>query len=610
MSIEAALAGLLGLAVLLASARLILWQLRAPAQAHARWWRLAALLALQPLCAALLYCVFLPPTLPGEAGTLIVATAATRSVPSASGDALVALPEAPDLPGAERIPDLATALRRHPGTRRLRIVGAGLEPRDRDAAAGLALDFDPPELPRGLVRLDSPARVAPGTVFRVGGRANGLAGGSVELIDPAGRRVDLRPLAGAGDFIVTGTARVPGLALFTLRLRDGRTLVSETEVPIETVAEPAPRLLLLGGAPGPDLKYLRRWASDSGLALHSQFNAGGGIQLGDPPLALNAATLRGFDLVVLDERSWAELGNAQRGALIAALRDGLGVLLRVTGPVPEAMRSQWRALGFALSGGADTATVKLPPEAVDADARAARRGPLSAGEDGDAPELTRFTTRVTGNDTVPLLRDATGAVLASWRGAGRGRIGIWIAADSYALILSGRADRYGEWWSTAFATLARARADATPSIDAQPRAGQRIVFCGIGAEPGILSPAGATTRLLADPASAGCAAYWPDRPGWHRVQWRDTANAARARPFFVHASDTLPGIRAAELREATLRLANALATAPAQEGTRRRGPAWPWLLAWLLASAVLWWFERARIGKAAADSPDLGLAPS
>jgi hypothetical protein len=27
------------------------------------------------------------------------------------------------------------------------------------------------------------------------------------------------------------------------------------------------------------------------------------------------------------------------------------------------------------------------------------------------------------------------------------------------------------------------------------------------------------------------------------------------------------------------------------------GPRWPWLLAWLLLSAALWWLERSRAGR-------------
>ena len=160
----------LALVVVVSVARLLAQHWRASSAQRARPWRFALLLVAQPVCATLLYCVLLPPTTPGEAGTLVVATAgATLSDLGAGqgGDAAVALPEAPPLRDVERVPDLATALRRHPGMQRLRIVGAGLEARDRDAVRGLALDFRPAPLPRGLAELDAPSDVVAGNAVRI-----------------------------------------------------------------------------------------------------------------------------------------------------------------------------------------------------------------------------------------------------------------------------------------------------------------------------------------------------------------------------------------------------------------------------------------------------------
>jgi hypothetical protein len=122
------LAVVLALVVVVSIARLFLQHRRtAPAQ-HSRSWRLPVLVLAQPVVATLLYLALLPPTKPGEAGTLVVATAGATSAKIGAGqggDAIVALPEAPHLAGIERAPDLATALRRHPGMQRVRIVGAG-----------------------------------------------------------------------------------------------------------------------------------------------------------------------------------------------------------------------------------------------------------------------------------------------------------------------------------------------------------------------------------------------------------------------------------------------------------------------------------------------------
>lgn len=618
------LAGLLVLAVVLAWARLLWWQRKAPADSRASGWRLALLLVLQPICATLLYFTLQPPTAPTEAGTLVVATAQATSTQLVQqpGDSLIALPEAPALTGVDRAPDLATALRRHPGTQRLRIVGVGLEARDREAVRGVSLSFQPPALPRGLIRLNSPTRVAPGAAFTVGGQANGMESGWVELIDPAGQRTDISALGKTGDFTLQGSARVPGLALFTLRLRDTqRKLLEEVEVPVWTAADPAPRLLFLAGAPGPEMKYLRRWANDAGLSLHTQISVGGGVELGDAPMVLNAASLQRFDLAILDERSWAALGASERAALLAAVRGGLGVLLRVTGPLPESTRRQWQALGLSVSSGADSTPVRLAFEDTDEEAVRARRGagtrdamPITEGEASDPSDLTRRSVRIDAVDATPLLRDGKGNVLASWRAEGRGRIAVWTLTDSFRLTLTGHADRYGELWSQTLATLARPQAGSTPRIGPLPREQRRMVLCGLGDQPRVIAPDGNLTTLLPDPVTGAsrCAAYWPQQSGWHQLLHTDTVVEGDTEaeespwPFFVYANDTAPGLHAAELRDATLQLTGTSHGAVAESQTDnppgRRGPSWPWFLAWLASAALLWWLERARVGKAGVAS--------
>ena len=82
-------------------------------------------------------------------------------------------------------------------------------------------------------------------------------GGSVELLDPAGRPVDARALPPSGAFELEGAAREPGPALFTVRVRDrAHGEVETVDLPVWTAPSPAPKVLLLAGAPGPEVKAL------------------------------------------------------------------------------------------------------------------------------------------------------------------------------------------------------------------------------------------------------------------------------------------------------------------------------------------------------------------
>lgn len=599
----------LAIVTIASTGRVLATHARSRTHGYTARWRLAVLVLAQPLVAALLYLALVPPTTPGEADTLVVATAGAKPSDIGAGqggDAMVALPEAPEIAGIERVPDLSTALRRHPGMQRLRVVGAGLEARDRDATRGYAITFDAPALPRNLVELDAPTQVVAGGAFTLHGRANALRGGVAELLDPGRRRVDRAALSDDGRFALGATTRVPGAAVFTLRLRDARQrIVEDIALPLQVDAPSAPRVLLLAGAPGPEIKYLRRWARDAGLTLHTQMSVGGGTQLGDAPIALTAATLKRFDVVILDERAWSSLGDSQRAAMSDAVRGGLGVLLRVTAAPSEAERRRLRSLGFVVDGGRDSVEWHLPASRRDDDALRARTGPGTRDQARthdarvpDEPALTRRTLRILADDGVPLLRDRDGQPLAVWRAEGRGRIAVWPLTDTYRLVLGGRDDLHAETWSDAVATLARAQGSRPFAIEGEPRMGERIAVCGLARGASVASPSGKTTSLSIDPATGvrACAAYWPRESGWHRV-----SSARRTQSFHVRATGDAPGLHANFVREQTQRLAAETSTevataAAAHANPRHPGARWPWWVAWMSMAAALWWFERSRVG--------------
>ncbi|AKC86644.1 hypothetical protein [Pseudoxanthomonas suwonensis] len=597
---------LLALATVLSWARLLHWQRHRAAGQPPRRGRLAVLLLAQPLAAGLLYLVLFPPHAATQGGRLTVLTAgAETTAPAIASETLVVLPEAAAGSDAERVPDLATALRRHPGTQALQVLGGGLEARDRDAARGLPLEFAAPPEPVGLVELDAPFRVGRGDAFAVRGRVHGIEGGSIELLDPAGQVLDRQPPGEDGRFHLAGTARVAGLADYALRVLDARGQPHERlPLPLQ-VTDPAPlRVLVLAGAPNPELKYLRRWAVDAGLDLHARIDAGAGIDLGDGPVAMDAASLGRFDLLVLDERAWSSLSSAQRRGLDEAVAAGLGLLLRATGPLPADLRRQLQAWGLHASAG-DAAVEAVLDEDFGAgeDGRAAtlhaRIGPgtADAPRSADAPAtalpaLQRRDLRIDGDAVLPLARDGKGQALAAWTARGRGRVGVVGLADSYRLVLAGRTDRHGEFWSHAFATVARGMHAPRVVPPSPARQDERLVLCGLDDGARLLPPDGSPIPLVIDPAVPGaCAAAWPQQAGWHWLQQGDDPPV----PFHVTARDDGLVLQSAQRREATLRLAaQAPAAAPAAAGPPRRGPSWPWLLGWLLLVGALWWFERRK----------------
>jgi len=590
--------GLLVLGVVIALARTV-FRLRVdygPRTAATFGW-FALLAALHVVCAATLRNTLLPPWTRISAETLEVRTGGARPSPNASSAGrVVVLPEAPDLAGEERVADLASALRQYPDTRRIRVKGAGLVARDRDAAHSVLVEFHPSPLPAGLVELHAPTQVVRGAAWPVHGRVEGVPGAIVQLLDPAGVAVASEKTGAGGKFALFANPRAIGPAEYFLRVvHQARSLAPDVTIPVVVARGDGLRVLLLAAAPGPELKYLRRWARDAGLDVRSEISLGAANRLTPATSNDRGQRFTGVDLVVLDDRTWRALGVAGNRELLDAARAGTGILLRITGPLGASDRGKLGLWGF---------TSRPSPTLAASTAKG------SAAAVASALTLRMPSPSVSAPDAQILRDPRHGSVLGVYRNEGDGRLGLWWASDSYRLVLRGDAVAHGAIWSRVFAELARPHSShSTPRLDqALVRVGERRFVCDIGEGALVRAPNGHEFALLrnATPmpdgetvrvgksrsafATGNCAAFWPRVPGWHEVHTN-----AGAWPFHVRSRLEAPQLFAQLDREATLQLSARTAPAVRASGTTRSQPRWPWFLVWLTASAVLWWLERASI---------------
>lgn len=602
-SIELVVAIVLALAAALASWRTL------SRNVSSRW----LLIAGQWLAATLLYCVLFPPALKVfKSNSLTVLTPGITSAQLAahdSADMRVALPEAgaPDpsdaaaarvLAGsALNVPDLATALRRHPDITRLEVVGGGLPLRDRDSARGLEIAFDGAPLPSGIVELYPPDSVRAGTRWKVTGRVSAVASGRIELHDPADSVVDSAALGDDGKFALSGLAKDSGPALFQLRVvASDAHVVENLPLPIVARRDEPMRILLLAGGANPELKYLRRWASDTGAQLTTRIALSTGIELrggadAGNTATLSAAELAAADVVVVDERAWSALSKPEKYALTAAVRDGLGVMLRVSGPLSAEAAEDWAALGFTIKPVDIARSVSLATTTVN---------------DDRPVELSRWPIEVTANEAAALVSSGDGAALALVRAEGRGRTAVWWLDDIFRLVLAGHPEQFGSLWSDALVRVTRARGKAEPSIPPTLRVNQRAVMCGLTKDAKVDEPAtqgaiGATTALLVEltdtrapdntdaATNTGCAAYWPRSGGWHVL-----ASGQTRTPFFVLDTDQGTALALAENIDATERMVAAETIGADVKTATSPLPRWPFFLAWLSVISLIWWHERAR----------------
>jgi hypothetical protein len=561
-----------------------------------RWSGRAVLVGLQIIAVALLYFTLFPPGGPSPKRALTVLTAGAEALDSQAWSNypwIVALPEAWPLAGPEtaiaRVPDLGSALRAAPGVERLRVVGRGLSPRDQEIAEGMTLEFVAAPRRPGLVALDHPETVVAGRPWSIHGRIEAMLGASIVLSDVAGREVSRTLSTAAGSFALDAPGAPAGRLGYELRVLDAQgQAVDSMAVAIEAQPGDPLKVALLSGAPNPELKYLRRWAIDAGLAVDSRIVLTRGARLGAGPARWDAANLAGYDLLVFDERAWSALAAGEREAIHDAVLVGLGVMIRLTGQPSAALRGQLAALGFVVEEAEIARGVRLADEAKPV-ADSADRSPA---EPARVVELARRPLRVAAADGAVLVREAGGEPLGLWRGLGRGRVGLlWLT--SYRLALAGEGARHAALWSEQFATLARGRQRDRPVWQQRHRwPDRRAVVCGLTGPAHVVNPDGEPVRLILDPAAGAgqCAGFWPRQAGWHALR-----DADREFAFHVHPADSGAGLREEVDRVATLALIagrptigdSSLATDNASSTGR-----WPWFVGWLLVSGLLWWRER------------------
>jgi hypothetical protein len=400
------LAGLLALAALVAIVRVL---------RSNRRYRIV-LAALQPVLAALLFFALDAPA-PRAGGPLVVLAAGATDAQRAAlarGDArVVALPEASAPAGVERVPDLATALRRHAGAESLRIVGRGLDratstPRARGPSRSSAR---PP--PAGLVELDVPAVVAQGRRFVVAGRADGVAGGSVELRDPGDAIVAGAPLDATGRFALEARARRPPVPRGSACACSTRAGEPHDDAILRSTCS---RRRRCGSACSRAVRAPSSSTCAAGRATRGTRSRRGmslspGIELVDAPLELHADALRELDVLVADERGWAAAGAAEREAIVAAARDGMGLALARHGPRAGARRGR---MARARAG-------------VSSRRRGGVHASFGAGPDAP-PALALVPLRMSAPEAAPLA--AGDATIGWWRPLGRGRVALWRALDT------------------------------------------------------------------------------------------------------------------------------------------------------------------------------------
>jgi len=497
---------------------------------------------------------------------------------------------ADSLGGAPLFASLADALAHRDGMRRLHVVGWGLDADDWVRLESIPATFHPAPLPAGFDRAGWPAQIVLGDRLAIDGMLSGRPGSTIELVDPTGI-VDTSVVDSTGAFHLETQPRAQGQIVYTVRVRGAA--VAET-LGVDVAAPPVWRVLVLESAPRPETTVLRDWLARRGGAVavrstvsrdrvHREF-------VNRPSTALDVVSgplLSQFDIVMIDGRTLAGLGAAERAALHRAVEvDGLGVLL-----VPDTVRTDF-FLDFAEQRRGDLEERLVRPVWHERGARE----PLAAAVAAEPYALVdRF-------GAATLINDGFGHALAQVAPRGAGRVTLSLITGTARWRRSGLSDTYATYWSRLLAATALPSRDAPRWSIATP--GPWIVDRPVALEAAterplrttlVQGPAAAvdTVFLARDASGRWRGIYWPRTPGWHTL-------AGDGSPaFYVQSTGSWVGVRAERRRAASLE-----ASVTAERGERvtrtalvvaARPMPLGWAFALFLVAAGYLWSERRRL---------------
>lgn len=609
-----------GLAVLLAAT---VWSLGAAwrrllRRSTPRWLLVSAL----NLVAALALAALLAPPVqlrPADAAVSLLTEGATEGE-GLSAASVFAAPgaDSPDLPlRVERLAHVGQLPLRRPAIGSLDVLGYGLEatqwaglPDDIDVA------FQPPPL-EGITDAAWARRLDIGQPLVVEGRfsapqADTVA--TVKLLDPSGQVAAETSVRSGATFRLIARPRAGGLFIYRLVLERGGETVADEPLPVESVGGEAARIGVIQSAPSFETRQLQDWAGGEGsrLVVHTQISRdryiAQGVNTGPGEASeFTPALLDGFDLLVMDGRSWLGLGAPRRGWIESAVRDGLGLLVLADGDLANAF-GQIDRVGDGesrLLDGFTLTAVDTPPESVV---------PSFPGLFSETA-LPLLGPRLQAPAATPLVVDEDGQPLEAWLSRGMGRVALSVLRERHGWLTGGERDAYTAYWAHLLRELGRSRSGprlTEPAPDARPTPRLKHRLCansdGRALRVTITSLSGSgdgewTSDLELVRATVGgplgCAHFWPGTSGWHRLDLRDaeSGETLATRHLYVFATDSWRHARRQARIQTTLarvaRNPDAGTTPPDDRARQARtplGPGWPWWL--FVVSASLLWLER------------------
>lgn len=427
---------------------------------------------------------------------------------------------------------------------------------------------------------------------------------NLTLLGPMNEEIESQIVSQNDTFSFTISANIPGQWLYELKLtkRTQPKLSVSEKLNVHIVNGKAIKLLVKQSSPSFETRHLQNTVAQQGgkVVTLTQISKNKDIRqqinvsefesalLENPfsPSALNF-----FDVLIIDQQALSNLSAQQSEALEAAIKDGLGILIRVQ----PGQVDKWPIGGVNWL---QDIKVSKTPSSNDSPKISYLRWQYQSL---DTP-ISSIKANIEARNATTLVTDQNNNSVVLSREFGLGKVAVSLINTSYIWKTQGKADLHSHYWQWLFSQLGRTSALPqwqSKTHEAIKLAGQTDQQCivntqdisSVDAVQGALNIPVTINKQLVD-VNTGCIHFSPPRPGWYSLLAQLNNQDPLAIALYASKATSWQASQQHKRYQATATIIRQQKQNSATAFTQiiRVSPYWFWAL--LMAASSMLWIER------------------
>jgi len=240
---------------------------------------------------------------------------------------------------ARFIPDLAYHLALHPEIKKLSVFGYGLADEELKKLGNIPIEFHPAKKPSGIIACHWKDQLKEGETLIVQGQYRNT---SLKIVDLKligfGKTLDSAKISANAmfQFSLQHQLRQKGQALLKLVALQGKDTLNQEDIPVQTLAKNALKVVVLGSSPSFEYNFLKRWLYENQYALalrnrisKDKYNIEFLNRNSTEINRLNIQSLQKEDVLLIDQQEFENITAPEKQAIKQAVAQGLGLVILV-----------------------------------------------------------------------------------------------------------------------------------------------------------------------------------------------------------------------------------------------------------------------------------------